>query len=223
MTLKNWFSDWANLTLSGISAPHTETNVEFLACWAEREGGNAEFNPLNTEYRLSGSSSYNSAGVQNFPTVQEGATATVRTLLNGMYSDIVAALRSGNAERTVTYRGLATWSGGGYSSLNGIPVPHIPSPVSQPVPSENANDWSVIVSAIPTLRDGSSGPDVKRLQALLVADGHNVSIDGDFGPATDDAVRAFQRENSVPNSVKDGNGDGIVGPQTWRALLTFQG
>jgi len=47
-------------------------------------------------------------------------------------------------------------------------------------------------------------------------------IDGDFGPKTDAAVRAFQGDMTEPPTPK-GNGkklvvDGIVGPITWCAL-----
>lgn len=60
----------------------------------------------------------------------------------------------------------------------------------------------------PTLRRGSSGWQVKRLQRLV---GH-VVVDGAFGPATEAAVEAFQRHAHLPP-------DGVVGPGTWGALL----
>lgn len=64
----------------------------------------------------------------------------------------------------------------------------------------------------PTIRNGSSGGDVRYLQGKLgqlgYAPGH---VDGKFGPNTESAVRAFQHDHGL--SV-----DGIVGPQTWGAL-----
>ena len=59
----------------------------------------------------------------------------------------------------------------------------------------------------PTLRRGDSGSFVTELQQRLgMPDGPAV-----FGPKTEAAVRAFQRERSmVP--------DGIVGPKTWAAI-----
>src|SRR4051812_31981942 len=65
----------------------------------------------------------------------------------------------------------------------------------------------------PTIRTGSSGADVPRLQRLLVMmklldfD----EIDGAFGSKTDAAVRDFQSGNGLAI-------DGVVGPQTWNAL-----
>ena len=58
----------------------------------------------------------------------------------------------------------------------------------------------------PTLRNGSSGPDVRLLQTCL-----NLGPDGDFGPMTENAVVDYQR-------VKGLEDDGIVGPTTWAVL-----
>ena len=54
---------------------------------------------------------------------------------------------------------------------------------------------------------GSQGPQVAELQRQL-----GVTVDGDFGPETEAAVRAFQR--STPGLKVDG----IVGPATAAAL-----
>lgn len=67
----------------------------------------------------------------------------------------------------------------------------------------------------PTLRNGSHGPDVKRLQRILVMIkllGFE-RIDGAFGPTTETAVRSFQEGAGL-------GVDGIVGPLTWAALPT---
>src|SRR5262249_34828207 len=58
----------------------------------------------------------------------------------------------------------------------------------------------------PTLRRGASGDLVRQIQVRVGVDG-----DGTFGAMTEAAGRAFQRARSlVP--------DGIVGPNTWKAL-----
>jgi len=58
----------------------------------------------------------------------------------------------------------------------------------------------------PTLRRPTQGPFVTAAQQLL-----GVAADGVYGPATEAAVRVFQRSRDlVP--------DGIVGPKTWSAL-----
>ena len=62
------------------------------------------------------------------------------------------------------------------------------------------------------LRRGAKGEDVKRLQTLLKSHGSpSLAVDGDFGPATEAAVRHFQSEHKLVV-------DGVVGPQTWAAL-----
>jgi peptidoglycan hydrolase-like protein with peptidoglycan-binding domain len=58
----------------------------------------------------------------------------------------------------------------------------------------------------PTLRRGDENDHVKTVQQKV-----GVKADGDFGPKTEAAVRAFQRDHGlVP--------DGIVGPKTWAVI-----
>ena len=63
----------------------------------------------------------------------------------------------------------------------------------------------------PLLAIGSKGPDVEKLQRLLVAAGHAVNVDGDFGARTEKAVKAFQRKRGLL-------ADGRCGGKTWMAL-----
>jgi HK97 family phage prohead protease len=67
------------------------------------------------------------------------------------------------------------------------------------------------------IREGASGPQVRSLQERLNQLGFHLAADGEFGPKTLAAVRAFQRAR------KDASGralkqDGIVGPLTAAAL-----
>ena len=58
----------------------------------------------------------------------------------------------------------------------------------------------------PTVRRGLRGELTRQIQAKV-----GVTVDGQFGPNTEAAVRRFQRAHGlVP--------DGIVGPKTWQAL-----
>ena len=61
------------------------------------------------------------------------------------------------------------------------------------------------------LRLGSRGDEVRELQTLLVRAGIAVTVDGDYGPATRDAVKAFQAANGL-------SADGVAGPATRAAL-----
>lgn len=71
------------------------------------------------------------------------------------------------------------------------------------------------ISGLPELRRGDKGEVVRAAQILL--NGRKCSVgaygaDGDFGPATEAAVLAYQRRNGLDD-------DGIIGPATWAALL----
>ena len=68
------------------------------------------------------------------------------------------------------------------------------------------------ISPRPLVKKGHPEHPVRTLQHLLRARGHQVAVDGDFGPLTDAAARAFQKAEGL--SV-----DGVVGPRTWSALI----
>ncbi|MBQ8533769.1 MAG: C40 family peptidase [Clostridia bacterium] len=63
-----------------------------------------------------------------------------------------------------------------------------------------------------TVKKGSKGTDVKRLQLMLnIVDDQSLEADGVFGTKTVTAVRAFQKEHSL-------GVDGIAGKKTWSKL-----
>jgi len=65
---------------------------------------------------------------------------------------------------------------------------------------------------MPTLRRGSQGDEVADLQTILNARyGADLEVDGNFGKATEAAVKAFQKANGL-------TADGVVGAKTWKAL-----
>ena len=66
----------------------------------------------------------------------------------------------------------------------------------------------------PTIRRGNKGSDVIECQTMLTRLGYDIGscgIDGDFGRATEAAVRSFQSDNGLVI-------DGVVGVMTWDAL-----
>lgn len=65
---------------------------------------------------------------------------------------------------------------------------------------------------VATVRVGSRGKDVEKLQKALVSKGYNISVDGIFGSDTKNAVMRFQMASGL-------SADGIVGTKTWNALL----
>lgn len=83
--------------LSGIGAPVSPENKKFMYAWRAAEGGAAAFNPFNTTKSAPGATNYNSVGVKNYISEQQGIESTIKTLLNGKYNEIVGALRDGGA------------------------------------------------------------------------------------------------------------------------------
>ncbi|HZB30421.1 MAG TPA: peptidoglycan-binding protein [Streptosporangiaceae bacterium] len=71
--------------------------------------------------------------------------------------------------------------------------------------------WSRLAQV--TARHGDTGEYVKAAQNELNRHGKSLDVDGIFGNLTDAAVREYQE--SVSLTV-----DGIVGPNTWRELIT---
>ena len=97
--------------------------------------------------------------------------------------------------------------------------PTPPTPPLPPTPPTPPTPPSPVVSCdpnSPTLRFGSTGEKVSELQSHLTQLGFGEllgppGIDGKFGPFTQNAVKAFQRDNALQV-------DGIVGPMTWGAI-----
>ena len=68
------------------------------------------------------------------------------------------------------------------------------------------------VPAWPVLNTGDTGVNVKALQCLLVFRGYDITVDGDFGPATKSAVVGFQGRKGLTT-------DGNAGPSTLSAIV----
>lgn len=87
---------------------------------------------------------------------------------------------------------------------------------AQRVTSAPEKEASVTYSVtLPLLKKGSTGDCVKALQILLIGMDYGCGkwgADGDFGEATEDAVKKFQKDMGLEV-------DGKVGGQTWAALL----
>lgn len=63
-----------------------------------------------------------------------------------------------------------------------------------------------------TVASGASGESVRAVQVALTGNGRTVTVDGVFGSGTKAAVVAFQKAKGLTQ-------DGVVGSQTWQALL----
>ena len=72
--------------------------------------------------------------------------------------------------------------------------------------------WLTAICGASAFRMGDQGSDVAEIQGQLASLGYDVAADGDFGPATAEAVKAFQISRGL-------DADGLVGPSTYSALL----
>ena len=77
--------------------------------------------------------------------------------------------------------------------------------------SSGSNSGNSSNNSSSTLKRGSKGNEVKKLQKRLNELGYGLTVDGDFGANTENAVKDFQNKNGL--SV-----DGVVGSKTWAKL-----
>ena len=92
--------------------------------------------------------------------------------------------------------------------VGGSEEPIVKEPMQDTIPEE-------ATVRLPKLRKGDEEQAVKSMQVLLVSRGYylgSYGADGVFGDATDKAVRSFQKDSKL-------GVDGIVGKDTWTALL----
>ncbi len=93
---------WARDFLTKLGMPVTSENVKAVVAWEQAEGTKASFNPLaTTQSGFAGETKFNSVGVKNYATYQNGIDANVHALTNGRYTNILAALQAGNSATAV--------------------------------------------------------------------------------------------------------------------------
>lgn len=93
-----------------------------------------------------------------------------------------------------------------------------PAKPGAPKPQPSPADDLLTTKSLPVLRNGSKGDTVRAMQIMLLGYGYDLGIwkdDGEFGSATEKAVREFQTE-------KDLEADGVVGVKTWGKLLGIE-
>lgn len=162
------------------------------------------------------------------PGTQDASPATLAAI---KWLAVEADRRSG---RALVRQGHKDTQRPGYTSCPGVdletwvqagmPLTEVSQPVpaapATPAPVPNSNpapatepDWTgAMLMNLPTLKTGAKGEYVKRVQGLLISHGEAIKVDGDFGPATDAAVKRFQHNIGLVS-------DGVIGQKSWRALI----
>jgi hypothetical protein len=80
-----------------INATYTPQVDLFLRAWAQSEGCLARNNPFATTMPAAGATNFNSIGVKNYQTWQQGVKATKDTLLLNHYVNLVYVIRQGKS------------------------------------------------------------------------------------------------------------------------------
>ena len=125
------------------------------------------------------------------------------------------------AEKSIADTGAYEGIGHKKRTLNGNYTIYRPTyDGSTPAPAPTPTPKKITVTlTLEELSKGSTGALVKTIQRICYAygftgtDGKPIAIDGDFGADTDCAVRKAQKHLGLPV-------DGVVGVNTWPAMLT---
>lgn len=148
---------WESTLLGRMGAPDYAVGVEAFALWAQSEGMPAwTNNPLACGTRWPGSTAYNTAGVQVYPSQSAGMSALAWTLTHDTaYKPIAAAFRNGEGlvqlwllinaspwcpKCQAGHYPIALWTAAGYPQ-SGVAAP--PPATSAPVtaPANVATAW----------------------------------------------------------------------------------
>jgi hypothetical protein len=113
--------EWARSFLKLAGWPESRKNLVALVAWQAAEGSpdnppQAKWNPLNTTQPWAEATVFNSVGVRNYASKEDGLNATLRTI-NGSghgYEPIRRRLkRSANPRRTLDAVESSAWGTGG--------------------------------------------------------------------------------------------------------------
>jgi hypothetical protein len=204
---------WGKTFLRSLNAPYNEETDKFLRAWAQAEGTPARWNPFATTQKMTGSTTtknpngtLNSAGVQDYLTWISGVNATTKTILNGKYGPLVAAIRRGeSAANMAVALGESPWG----TKLAYEIVTSSKGPLDYPI----GNCYPVPATAWSrTIKPGMTGPDVDELLRYLGNTGKfydwNI-VHGNFAGK----VKSYQKLRPWLWPA-----DGIVGPKTYKSI-----
>jgi hypothetical protein len=108
--------EFAKALLAAGGWPQSDNNITAVVAWSAMEGGhyvnhNCRYNPMNTMMPMPGSTYGLSNGVKAYQSWDDGLAATLKTLHNGLYNNVIQNLAS-SADPVDTISSLTTWTGG---------------------------------------------------------------------------------------------------------------
>jgi murein DD-endopeptidase MepM/ murein hydrolase activator NlpD len=111
---ERWAVDF--LKALGNEQPTPDT-VAMVVAWQTEESTTAQFNPLATSQDMPNATVFNSHGVKEYATYQDGIAAAVKTLSYSYpgYSEVLEGLRTNDPERALAGLSASPWAAeGGY-------------------------------------------------------------------------------------------------------------
>lgn len=141
-----WAVDF--LAQLGNGQPSGET-VALVAAWQAEENTTAAFNPLATSQEMDGATQFNSHGVKNYASYEDGIAATVRTLQYDYpgYADILAGLRTDDPARALAGLTASPWAAEGGYGARVRALWEGESAVSLPTHADIIPDWRSHITA----------------------------------------------------------------------------
>jgi hypothetical protein len=109
------FGQWAEAFLNAAHAPVQRSNLVVIVAWETAEYTSARWNPLATTYPMPGSTTFNSSGVRNYVSLQQGLDATMKTLGHHGYGyEAILIDLARNADPMTTAEAIrdSRWCGG---------------------------------------------------------------------------------------------------------------
>ncbi len=150
---------------------------------------------------------------------QIGHTGIVVEISNSSIT-VVEGNSSDRVQKLIYDRSSPRIAGYGHPKYDGEMIPEKITGERPPdLPGGNTHEVTVLLSL---LARGLSGSTVKNAQTLLIRHGYSCggrvisgreNPDGDFGPATEKAVKSFQHLRKL-------EADGEIGEKTWSALIS---
>jgi hypothetical protein len=104
-------SDFVEAVFKVLKLPTTTSRIYFGVAWAASEGSEAKNNPFDTTEPYPDATEFNSTGVKNYKTWEDGIYATVTTLKNGNYEELLNVLKDpkSNAARCIMALNGSSW------------------------------------------------------------------------------------------------------------------